>query len=104
MSPESTGTVERVRATLAQDPRTKDKPIEVAERNGIITLTGTVTSQETRDVAENLAAAQKGVVTVINDLTVDQDQGFFEPYEKIPPAVDYGDEDNRIVPPTGGEV
>jgi hyperosmotically inducible protein len=44
--------------------------IEVEDFNGIITLKGTIESEQDRLFAEALARKQEGVVDVINDLWV----------------------------------
>ena len=56
---------------LLEDPRTQDAIIDVASDRGIITLTGTVDSQEVREIAEEIARDNQGVITVVNELKVE---------------------------------
>jgi osmotically-inducible protein OsmY len=44
--------------------------IEIEDAGGIITLKGTIESEQDRSIAEALARQQEGVVDVINDLQV----------------------------------
>lgn len=44
--------------------------VEVEARNGVITLSGTVMTEREKDEAEDCALDIDGVLTVINDLTV----------------------------------
>ena len=61
----------RVARALDEDPRTADAAIEVIFERGIITLTGTVDSPQTRAAAKAIAAAEPGVVSVVNSLKLD---------------------------------
>jgi osmotically-inducible protein OsmY len=60
----------RVSDALLNDPRTAGATIDVATEHGMVSLTGTVASVEVRQAAEEVARAQKGVVTVMNELKV----------------------------------
>ncbi len=62
--------VARVQSALLEDARTGKSGIEVVEHDGVITLTGVVDSEETREAAEEIAGQQEGVLEVINDLEV----------------------------------
>jgi len=64
----------RVRTALADDERTGEFGIDVVDNNGLVTLKGTVNSKETRQIAEQIAHEQKGVIDVINDLQVQSDE------------------------------
>jgi osmotically-inducible protein OsmY len=44
--------------------------IEVEEVDGVVTLIGTISSQEGRTTAEALAQEQMGVIRVVNNLVV----------------------------------
>jgi osmotically-inducible protein OsmY len=55
---------------LMNDPRTKDANLEVACERGIATLSGTVSSEAVRQMAEMIARNQPGVVTVVNEIKV----------------------------------
>jgi osmotically-inducible protein OsmY len=65
-------TVTQVRYALTLNEETKDATINVAGEGGVITLTGTVPSHETKKAAEQIAAKQEGVIEVINDLAVEE--------------------------------
>lgn len=60
----------RVGLALFEDSRTSDAVVEVIDDRGIITLVGEVDSPEVRDAAEQIAAAQPGVTSVVNLLRV----------------------------------
>ena len=61
---------ERVLQALQNDPRTREEIIDVTNEQGLITLMGTVSSQELRQVVDEITRQQVGVITVINDLKV----------------------------------
>ncbi|MFZ0544186.1 MAG: BON domain-containing protein [Candidatus Promineifilaceae bacterium] len=56
---------------LMNDPRTDDAVIEVIHERGIVTLRGTVEDIATKRAAEQIAAKYPGVVSVSNELAVD---------------------------------
>ena len=67
---------QRVSAALQEDPRTCDAAIDVVSESGIITLTGSVASDDIHQAAEEISRQQEGVVQVINELEIkaeDQD-------------------------------
>ncbi len=70
-APIITNLKEKVIQALRDHPRTKEAIIDVVDRQGVITLTGTVPSWEIRQAAEEIASQQDGVITVINDLGVE---------------------------------
>jgi osmotically-inducible protein OsmY len=57
---------------LHNDPRTQPytRDIEVTSDRGIITLAGTVPSQQVSDAAEEIARNSPGVISVHNELKV----------------------------------
>jgi osmotically-inducible protein OsmY len=61
---------QRVSNALLEDPRTEEAIIDVANERGIITLTGSVDSEETRQAAEEIARDDQGVISVVNELKV----------------------------------
>jgi osmotically-inducible protein OsmY len=63
---------------LKRDTRTADAPIEAIDNNGVITLTGTVTCNETRAAAAMIAFEHPGVMSVINDIDVDDPEATSE--------------------------
>jgi osmotically-inducible protein OsmY len=66
---------ERVKQALANDPQTADYAIEVIDENGLVTLRGTVESQEDLTRAEEITSAQSGVIDVVNELQVEESGG-----------------------------
>ena len=60
-----------VENALLEDPRTTEAILDVANNQGIITLTGAVDSEEIRQAAEEIARQQQGVLTVVNELKVE---------------------------------
>jgi hypothetical protein len=62
-----------VTKALHEDERTGEAPIEVVDDGGVITLTGTVDSEEARDAAGEIARSVEGVVSVTVDLDVRED-------------------------------
>jgi osmotically-inducible protein OsmY len=55
---------------ILDDPRTKEHGIEVLDDNGIITLKGSVPSQEVSEAAEEAVERVFGVTGVINTLEI----------------------------------
>lgn len=74
--------VERVEKALLEDPRTEDCDIDVVNEGGVIKLLGVVDSETTRLIAEEIASSQEGVIEVINDLEVEEDDFFLSDLEK----------------------
>jgi osmotically-inducible protein OsmY len=64
----------QVETALKADARTSDSAIDVADKNGVIILTGTVALKETLRAAEEIARNQEGVVSVINQLHLDEER------------------------------
>jgi osmotically-inducible protein OsmY/sporulation protein YlmC with PRC-barrel domain len=58
-------------AALGKDPRTRDLPIGVYPRLGVVRLNGTVQSVQQKAAAEEIARNFPGVRSVINELNVD---------------------------------
>lgn len=56
-----------------QDPHLGDYPVEVLNNNGIVMLTGKVPTHELYEAAEKLAKQTNGVISVINEIVIDQD-------------------------------
>jgi osmotically-inducible protein OsmY len=75
----------RVRAALAQDPRTAEYSIEVIDENGLVTLKGKVNSEEAGRAAEEIASIQEGVIEVVNDLEIEQGEGPLITPPPVPP-------------------
>lgn len=60
----------QARGALVSDPEIKDADIVVAVKNGAVTLTGIVRSDETKTKAEQLVRGVGGVKSVSNRLKV----------------------------------
>ena len=60
----------RVAKALRTHPVTADAVIEVINEGGLVTLTGVVPDEKTRQTAEKVAANQDSVVKVVNDLVI----------------------------------
>lgn len=60
----------QVQAAFAKDDELADYGIEVLDNNGVITLMGTVPTQEARERAEALAREVEGVTSVTNEIDV----------------------------------
>lgn len=66
---------------LTEDERTEGAGIEVMDDGaGVITLNGTVSSNEIADAAQEIATEQPGVTTVVSDLTVRPDDRTLWPF------------------------
>jgi osmotically-inducible protein OsmY/sporulation protein YlmC with PRC-barrel domain len=63
----------RVTVALLDDPRTGTSVIETISHRGIVTLKGQVDSPEIREAAEEIAAQQTAVISVVNGLEVQPD-------------------------------
>src|SRR5665213_892807 len=59
-----------VQKQIGSDAALQGQQISVAANNGIVTLSGTVNGQGSRELAANDAAKVKGVGTVINNLSI----------------------------------
>jgi hypothetical protein len=60
----------RIQAKLYHDPTLKTRDISVIAQNGVVTLSGQVSSQDEKASAEHLATAEPGVKRVINELAI----------------------------------
>ncbi|HEX5314223.1 MAG TPA: BON domain-containing protein [Gammaproteobacteria bacterium] len=60
----------KVKAKMAANTGLSSFSIHVSTTNGIVTLTGTVDTDATRDLAEHVAATTGGVKSVNNELKV----------------------------------
>lgn len=62
--------VNRVVEALKENPQTEKARIDVAHERGVVSLRGTVRSNAQRELAEEIARQQDGVITVINEISV----------------------------------
>lgn len=65
---------EEVEDALLLDPATESYEIDVAVRNNIVTLTGTVHSRKEKELCELVAKGVKGVMDVENKINIDWDR------------------------------
>lgn len=65
--------VDQVRVRIADDSEIGGQPIQVDAHNGVVVLTGKVTSDKFKSKAEKLAKKVKGVTGVEDKLTVSPD-------------------------------
>ena len=70
-----TGISSKVKAKFAADDVVKASQIEVETRNGVVTLTGNVDSEEARDRALALAKETAGVVKVVDMISARKASG-----------------------------
>jgi hypothetical protein len=61
-----------IKSRMFSDPALKSSSVEVSSNGGVVTLTGQVPDQATRQAADNIASAENGVKQVIDQLTVAQ--------------------------------
>lgn len=76
---------QRVTTALVQNPRTSELVIDAIDDNGFLTLKGSVSSEEERQAVEEIARRQEGVIDVINELQVEQDETEVIPPPVVPP-------------------
>jgi hypothetical protein len=77
--------VKNLRAALQKDSRMRDAAIDVVDEGGVVTLQGTVATDELRQVAEEIIKHKQGVIQVINELRVESDGGVSEePFVVLP--------------------
>jgi len=67
---DDTAITTKVKAEIMADPALKTKTIKVETKDGTVTLTGTVDSQDMRQKAHQIAAGTPGVSNVVDNLTV----------------------------------
>lgn len=65
-----TATTGKIKAALAADSGLRDSDISVSTQDGVVTLDGSVKSQEQATIAMQLAQRQEGVARVENKLSV----------------------------------
>jgi hyperosmotically inducible protein len=65
-----TVTTGKIKAAIAADSAMKDSDVSVSTNNGVVTLTGTVKSQDQVSIATNLAQRQEGVQRVESNISV----------------------------------
>lgn len=64
----------KAQKAILDNPRTKEHGIEVLDENGVITLQGSVPSREVSDTAEKVVENVFGVVSVINELEIQESE------------------------------
>lgn len=61
-----------IQAKLFQDTSLKMQDIQVSTQNGVVTLTGTVETQDQQSAVDHIASMEPGVVKVIDSLSVNE--------------------------------
>lgn len=69
-SMDDSGITAKVKSALIDDPRTKANDIKVETRNGVVQLSGFVSSDSQKAAAGSVAASVEGVKSVSNGLSV----------------------------------
>jgi hypothetical protein len=69
-SPDDNAITTSIQAKLFQDPSLKTQDIRVSTQDGVVTLTGTVDTQQQQAAVDRIASMEPGVVKVIDSLTV----------------------------------
>jgi len=69
-----TNITNKVNYALLNDSRTRMAVIKVISENGVVTLKGQVDNERVRESAQEIAAKQPGVISVVNTLEVQPDQ------------------------------
>jgi BON domain len=69
-SPDDNAITTSIQAKLFQDPSLKTQDISVSTQDGVVTLTGTVDTQQKQAAVDRIASMEPGVVKVIDSLTV----------------------------------
>jgi len=65
-----------VKSKLSVDNETSSANINVDTNGGVVTLTGIVTTQANKEQAERIARNTEGVTRVINNITVETNDGY----------------------------
>jgi hyperosmotically inducible periplasmic protein len=63
-------TTVKVKTALLTDPALKPSQISVGTQDGVVTLAGTVDSQELKERAAHIAQSVSGVKSVVDNLTI----------------------------------
>lgn len=63
----------KVQMAIMNNPKTEAYNIDVLDKNGVITLKGSVRSQKVSQIAESLVEKIDGVVSVVNMLKIQSD-------------------------------
>jgi BON domain len=73
-APDDNSITTSIQAKLFQDPSLKTQDIRVSTKDGVVTLTGTVNTQDDQSAVDQIASTELGVVKVIDSLSVRQSQ------------------------------
>ncbi len=71
-APDDNAITTSIQAQLFQDPSLKTQNITVSTQDGVVTLTGTVDTQQQQSAVDSIASMEPGVVKVIDSLRVDE--------------------------------
>jgi osmotically-inducible protein OsmY len=99
MIQQATALTQQIERALKEDERTQPYPIEVIDNDGVVTLKGTVPTEEVKTVAEELAGAQEDTLDVVSALTVDPSQEPVETLIVVPPRTPTGTVPNPPLKP-----
>ncbi|HEX3662397.1 MAG TPA: BON domain-containing protein [Acidobacteriaceae bacterium] len=88
-----------VSSALAHDPVLKNQPVIAATANGVVTLSGTVETEQQRQQAETDAANVTGVSGIQNNITVIGQSGQNEAAQPAPAPIDQQQQDAPPPPP-----
>ena len=64
---------DKIAENLLHDSRLANYPIDVINKNGIVTLAGEVSSSELAEAAETIARQTDGVIAVINEIVINRE-------------------------------
>lgn len=59
-----------VEKELLNNPKTSPYKFDVVEKNGLVTISGTVDSQKAQKAVGHIVSALPGVIKVINEITI----------------------------------
>lgn len=62
----------RVTKAIAEDHDTRGAVVDVIDHNGVITLVGTAPSEEVKQAMSVVARQQEGVLSVIDDISLEE--------------------------------
>ncbi len=68
--PSDSAITSAIQAKLFQDPGLKSQDIRVSTLEGVVTLTGTVATEQQREAVDRIASTESGVVKVIDGMSV----------------------------------
>ena len=67
---DDTSITSKVRSQIQADAKLKPMNIKVDTKDGVVTLSGTVSSQDMKEQAHQIAASTPGVANVVDNISV----------------------------------